>query len=114
MKAKLFDPFSEDALDAWLAVSPAKQIYTAQVYELAAHGVVRQVALVFYNEERLEGALSTPLHAGLSERGGSPARAEFQSQVIEALADRLATDAESASASTGDGRPSIPGSQCRS
>lgn len=51
MRAKLFDPFHEDAVNAWLATTPVKVIHSAHMFENGSNGSTRQVALVFYEEE---------------------------------------------------------------
>lgn len=58
MRAKLFDPFTEEAVNAWLATAPVKTIHSSQLFELGGStlgGDRRQVALVFYEEERSIG-----------------------------------------------------------
>ena len=55
MHAKVFDPFSEDAVNAWLATTPVKVIYSANVFDTELDGHARQVALVFFEEERALG-----------------------------------------------------------
>ena len=55
MHAKLFDPFSEAAVNAWLATTPVKVIYSANVFDTTLDGRARQVALVFYEEEQALG-----------------------------------------------------------
>lgn len=60
MQAKIFDPFSEDALNVWLLAPPAKVIHGAQLFDSSSGGTTRQVALVFYDEERELGASAAP------------------------------------------------------
>ena len=55
MHAKVFDPFSEDEVNAWLAATPVKVIYSASVFDTKLDGQARQVALVFYEEEHALG-----------------------------------------------------------
>ena len=52
MQAKLFDPFTEDAVNAWLATTPVKVVNSAHLFDTSQGGTSRQVALVFYEEER--------------------------------------------------------------
>ena len=52
MQAKVFDPFSEDAVNAWLATTPVKVIYSANVFDTTLDGHARRVALVFYEDEQ--------------------------------------------------------------
>ena len=55
MRAKLFDPFSEDAINEWLALSPVKEIHSAHLFDRIVDGQPQQVALVFYEEEQEMG-----------------------------------------------------------
>lgn len=55
MHAKVFDPFSEAAVNAWLATTPVKVVYSANVFDTTIDGHARQVALVFYEEEHALG-----------------------------------------------------------
>ena len=55
MHAKVFDPFTEDAVNHWLATTPVKVIHSARIFDTALDGRVRQVALVFYEEEQTIG-----------------------------------------------------------
>lgn len=55
MHAKVFDPFSEDEVNAWLTATPVKVIYSANVFDTKLDGHARQVALVFYEEEQALG-----------------------------------------------------------
>lgn len=55
MQAKLFDPFSEDAVSAWLAETPVKVVHSASVFDTTLDGHARQVALVFYEDEQAMG-----------------------------------------------------------
>ena len=76
MQAKVFDPFTEAAVNDWLATTPAKVIYSANVFDTTLDGHARQVALVFYQEEHELGAqvaVEAPEHtfARLLERRGS-------------------------------------------
>ena len=52
MEAKIFDPISEQAINAWLEAGPEKVVLSAQVFDTKVGGVERQVALVFFVEER--------------------------------------------------------------
>ena len=64
MHAKVFDPFCEDEVNAWLATTPVKVIYSANVFDTELDGHARQVALVFYEEEQaLGGELPSPFGA---------------------------------------------------
>lgn len=60
MQAKIFDPFSEDALNAWLIGPPVKVVHSAQLFDSSSGGTSRQVALVFYEEERELRASAAP------------------------------------------------------
>jgi hypothetical protein len=52
MEAKIFDPISEQAINTWLETGSEKIVLSAQVFDTKVGGVERQVALVFYVEER--------------------------------------------------------------
>ena len=76
MHAKVFDPFSEDEVNAWLAATPAKVIYSANVFDTTLDGHARQVALVFYEEEQalggdLPAAVAVPANPFLQRLGQS-------------------------------------------
>ena len=60
MHAKVFDPFTEDAVNRWLATTPVKVIHSARVFDTALDGRERQVALVFYEEEQTVGREPSP------------------------------------------------------
>ena len=67
MHAKVFDPFSEAAVNAWLATTPVKVVYSASVFDTTLDGHARQVALVFYEEEQaLGGGQSAPVVAPMN------------------------------------------------
>lgn len=55
MQAKVFDPFSERAVNEWLATIPVKVIHSASVVDTAQDGNARQIALVFYEHEQALG-----------------------------------------------------------
>jgi hypothetical protein len=51
VEAKVFDPMDEDAVKAWLASGPKKELVGASLYKTSAGGVEREVAVVLYVEE---------------------------------------------------------------
>ena len=51
MQAKVFDPFSEDLANDWLATTPVKVIYSASAFDAKLDGRDRQGVRVFYEEE---------------------------------------------------------------
>lgn len=68
MHAKVFDPFTEDAVNRWLATTPVKVIQSAHVFDTALHGAARQVALVFYEEEHTVGRELPPTSPSTSSQ----------------------------------------------
>ncbi|GAC1649996.1 MAG: hypothetical protein NVS4B3_08000 [Gemmatimonadaceae bacterium] len=55
MEAKIIDPFTDEALNAWLAGSP-KELAALHIFATSVNGPPRQVALVFYSEVHRAGA----------------------------------------------------------
>jgi hypothetical protein len=52
MQAKIFDPYDEARVEAWLAEPPVKLVLSTEMFDTTQGGVARRVALVFYDEER--------------------------------------------------------------
>ncbi|HEX6965911.1 MAG TPA: hypothetical protein VF166_08920 [Gemmatimonadaceae bacterium] len=53
MKAKVFDPMDDGAVQAWLRRGAHKEIVTASVYKTWGEGVEHEVGIVLYVEERV-------------------------------------------------------------
>jgi hypothetical protein len=51
VEAKVFDPMDEQAVKAWLASGPKKELVGASLYKTSLGGVEREVAVVLYVEE---------------------------------------------------------------
>lgn len=63
MKAKVFDPLDEDAVNAWLATPPSKEILSAPVFDTGVDASRHQAALVVYCEVlAVDGEGILPLH----------------------------------------------------
>lgn len=53
MQAKIFDPYDEARIEAWLAEPPVKIVLSTELFDTLLGGVERRVALIFYAEERI-------------------------------------------------------------